>query len=36
MCDKYRNEESYVASRRMFDAVGIKYEKMKEMYVTIK
>ena len=36
MCDKYRNEESYVASRRMFDAVGIKYEKMKEMDVTIK
>ena len=36
MCDKYRNEESYVASRRMFDAVGIKYEKMKEMDVNIK
>lgn len=35
MSDKYRNDVSYVASRRMFDAVGIKYIQMKELNIRI-
>ncbi len=36
MSDKYRNQESDVASRRMLDAAGVTYVKMKELEVTIK
>ena len=35
MSDKYRNDVSYIASRRMFDAVGIKYIQMKELNISI-
>lgn len=35
MSDKYRNDVSYIASRRMFDAVGIKYVQMKELSINI-
>ncbi|MCR5646934.1 MAG: dCMP deaminase family protein [Acholeplasmatales bacterium] len=36
MQDKYRNESSNVASRRMLDAAGIEYRQMKEIEVLIK
>ena len=36
MLDKYRNESSNVASRRMLDAAGIEYRQMKEIEVLIK
>lgn len=36
MSDKYRNEVSSIASRRMFDAAGVEYEQMKELRITIK
>ena len=36
MHDKYRNESSNVASRRMLDAAGIEYRQMKEIEVLIK
>lgn len=35
MSDKYRNEESAVASRRMLDAAGITYTKMQEFTVSL-
>lgn len=35
MSDKYRNEVSSIASRRMFDAAGIKYMQMKELNINI-
>ncbi len=35
MSDKYRNDVSYIASRRMFDAAGIKYIQMKELSINI-
>ena len=28
MDDKYKNEENNVAARKMFDAAGVKYEKL--------
>ena len=36
MQDKYRNESSNIASRRMLDAAGIEYRQMKEIEVLIK
>ena len=36
MEDKYRNEASNVASRRMLDAAGIEYRQMKQIEVLIK
>ncbi len=36
MSDKYRNEESDIASKRMLDASGVTYQKMKPLEVTIK
>ena len=35
MNDKYRNQESDIASRRMLDAAGVTYTKMKELVVTL-
>ncbi len=35
MSDKYRNGESDIASRRMLDAAGVSYTKMKELTVTL-
>ncbi len=36
MEDKYRNEASNVASRRMLDAAGVEYRQMKQIEVLIK
>lgn len=36
MSDKYRNMESDIASRKMLDAAGVTYSKMKELEVTLK
>lgn len=36
MSDKYRSTESDIASRKMLDASGVTYSKMKELEVTIK
>ncbi len=35
MSDKYRNQESDIASRRMLDAAGVTYTKMNELVVTL-
>ena len=35
-CDKYHDEDSYEASRRMFDSAGVTYEKMSEIEIDIK
>lgn len=36
MSDKYRTQKSDIASRKMLDASGVKYIKMKELQVAIK
>ena len=35
-CDKYHDEDSYEASRRMFDSAGVTYEKMSQIDIDIK
>ena len=35
-CDKYHNEDSYEASRRMFDSAGVTYEKMSQIEIDVK
>ena len=35
MCDKYRSEESTIASRRMLDAAGVTYSQMDEVEVLV-
>ena len=35
-CDKYHDQESFIASRRMFDSAGVTYEKMDQIDVEIK
>lgn len=35
MDDKYKEKESFIASRRMFDAAGVTYDKMKKMDIEI-
>lgn len=34
--DKYHDQESFIASRRMFDSAGVTYEKMDQIDVEIK
>ena len=35
-CDKYHDQESFIASRRMFDSAGVTYEKMDQIDVDLK
>ena len=35
-CDKYHDQDSFIASRRMFDSAGVTYEKMDQIDVEIK
>lgn len=36
MSDKYHNQDSFIASRKMFDSAGIDYRQMKEVNIDIK
>lgn len=36
MCDKYHDQDSSVASRKMFDSAGIDYRQMKEVSIEFK
>ena len=35
-CDKYHDDDSFVASRRMFDSAGVTYEKMNYIEIEVK